>query len=222
MKAIKMMFAGALTLISASAFAGMIYSTDDGSGESSLGCDGCNIIWLNGYQVEAGGERIDSIDIAFGANINLDPPGNGSPISVYLWGDANNDGNPADAFTIGTPIISTIQQSHTDTFINFTLSTPVTFDIGEWFYVGFSSTDYAVSRDTNTTSPNSWLAGWSGSNSNPDDLDSGNVGFGNTASFGFGGNFLIRANASAVAVPAPASIGLFAVALLGLVNLRRK
>lgn len=221
MKAIKMMFAGALTLLSASAFASMVYSTDDGSGESSLGCGGCNLIWLNGYEIQTGGERIDSIDIAFGSNVNLDPPGNGSPISVYLWGDANNDGNPSDAFTIGTPISSTIQQGHTDTFINFALSTPVTFDIGDWFYVGFSSTDFAVSRDVGSTSANSWIASWSGS-VNPNELGSADGNFGNTGSFGFGGNFLIRANASAVAVPAPASIGMLAIALLGLVRLRRK
>lgn len=203
------------------AHASVIYAVDDGSGESSIGSTGSTLIWMNGFQTTAGGETINSVSIAFGSNDNNDPPGDGSAITGYVWSDPTNDGNPFDAVVMST-FTGTVQSSHTDTFINYLLSAPLTFTLGDWFYVGFQSTDFAVSRDTNSDNGSSFV--FSNLNStaiDPNDLANTTTN-GLTNDFGFPGNFLIRANATAVNVSTPTNIAILLLGLGGLVALRKR
>ncbi|MEP7704928.1 hypothetical protein [Paraglaciecola sp. 25GB23A] len=73
----------------------------------------------------------------------------------------------------------------------------VTFADGEWFYVGFQSTDFAVSADTDRPSAErSWIF----SNTTPTAIDPNALGAsaigGKVGTLGFASNFLIRANAT--------------------------
>ncbi len=216
----------AICIMTSSASAAFTYQLDDGSGESSLGCGNCGTIWLNAFQTVPSGTLITDIDIAFGHNGNSDGPPDGTPISVFLWEDPTNDGDPTDAIVVAT-VSGTVQSSHTDTFINFVLPTAISLTENEWFFVGFQSTDFAVSRDTTSNAGQSWIAAWNaGEVPDPDNLLSASAALGEAGSLGFSGNFLIRANATTALVLAPVPALsewslLLLVLLLGFIGVRR-
>ncbi len=212
--------------------ASAIYSHDDGTAENSLSSSssGDTNIWLNTFQVVSGGEVIESIDIAFGrgSHSNSDAP-NGTPMTAYLWSDPNNDGNPLDA-VLEESLAGTVQLINTNTFINFALPSSVSFDVDDWFFVGFQSIDWAVGEDTDSDSNQSWI--FSNLDTNP--LDPTALGaiaisgeISNVGGGSFDGNFLIRANAtSSQPIPEPATVALLGIGLVGLagaeVRRRRK
>jgi len=214
--------------LAAGASAG-VYQLDDGSGESSLGCSGCNIIWLNAFQSEDGSTDIVSIDIAFGGTDllnSLDPPPNGTPIVIYWWSDPTDDGDPFDAVLEGS-LAGAIQARGTDTFLNFALTTAFHVPAGEWFFLGFASHDFAVARDVSSDAGRSWIAIWD--NGNP--ADPGNLASGATlatfAGVGFPGNALIRGNgvpagAAPASTPEPAGFLLAGAGIAAIVSLRRR
>ena len=72
-----------LVTMSGQVQANILYSYGDGSAEGSLagGVDYAHI-WLNAFTVVAGGEKINSVDIAFGSNGNVDPPPNGTAMTA--------------------------------------------------------------------------------------------------------------------------------------------
>ncbi|MFN5497819.1 MAG: right-handed parallel beta-helix repeat-containing protein [bacterium] len=66
---------------------------DDGASEGDVGNNALgNFIWLNAFQVEVGGEVLRSVDLAFGGGIPA-----GDPVTVHVWTDPTNDGDPTDA-----------------------------------------------------------------------------------------------------------------------------
>lgn len=196
--------------------AGIVYQHDDGIGETSIASTNTthSNIWLNAFQAVAGGEIITDISIAFGENGVQGAPNNGDPFTAYIWSDPTNDGNPLDAIVAGT-FDGTMQNTHTDTFINFLFNTPITFDIGEWFYVGFQAIGFATSLDTTTSQGQSFLFSDFGSGTiNANNL-SGAAAGGEMGTLGFPGNTLIRANGIS-AVPSPSALLIFAFGMLGL------
>ena len=205
------------------------YSLDDGTGESSLGLSGgSDIFWLNQFTVASGMEVITGASIAFGANVNSDGPSDGSPITVFLWSDPNGDGSPADALVLASKAGS-ISSSHTDTFIEFMFDTPTLLTVGDNFFVGFESDtissgaeNYAVSRDEDSSFGRSWIIGGAVA-IDPNSLAS-SANFGTFDSFGFGGNALIRANATAdlSGVPEPVGVGVFGLCAAGFFVRKRR
>ncbi|MEM6580680.1 MAG: PEP-CTERM sorting domain-containing protein [Pseudomonadota bacterium] len=212
--------------LSGPASAAFIYSVDDGAGESSLALGGARNIWLNAFQAVAGGEIISSIDIAFGAT-DQDSEVNGDPITVYLWSDPNNDGDPRDAI-LETSIAGVTANIHTNIFNNFAVPSSPTFGVGDWFFVGFgwlpsgSGAGFLVNRDTSPSAGASWVFG--GALTDPNNLGAGVDGIDNFSpqdldNIALGGNFLIRANGRAAdvsQVPLPATVLLFGLGLAGL------
>ncbi|MGV6827521.1 MAG: IPTL-CTERM sorting domain-containing protein [bacterium] len=218
-----------LGLVSASASWAADYELDDGSAESSVGCGNCSVIWLNAFQAIQGADHVTDVEIAFGANINADPPPDGDPITVYLWRDPTNDGDPSDAVVVDS-VPGTIQSSHTDTFVNFVFPIGASFAVGEWFYVGFRSTDFAVGRDESIPhAGRSWISAWT-AGADPSNLSGADVAFGETTVVeggAFAGDFLIRANGIPAGPPEPVpsmsawGLGVLSI-LLGLMGIRAR
>jgi hypothetical protein len=68
------------------------YLVDDGSREGNYGVSGpSDMVWLNSFAVEPGGEWIGSVSVVIGNGFA------GSPYEVLVWSDPNGDGIPADA-----------------------------------------------------------------------------------------------------------------------------
>ncbi|MCE2883142.1 MAG: hypothetical protein LW636_12420, partial [Planctomycetaceae bacterium] len=73
------------------------YFRDDGTREGNYGAGGVvDILWLNQYNAEQGGETISRISVVLGNAFA------GVPYRVALWNDPNGDGEPSDAQVIAT------------------------------------------------------------------------------------------------------------------------
>jgi len=81
--------AAALACLPAVAGAGVIYKYDDGAADTQAGLgDNTYLAWMVRYAVEAGGEKINAIEISLPDAI---------PCEAVLWEDTGGNGNPADA-----------------------------------------------------------------------------------------------------------------------------
>lgn len=66
---------------------------------------------------------IDSVDVAFGSPVGTSIP-NGSPASIGVWNDPNNDGDPSDANLIGVYAIpGGVQNSGTGAMNTYSMNT---------------------------------------------------------------------------------------------------
>ncbi|MGB1261087.1 MAG: hypothetical protein ACPG6P_13665, partial [Akkermansiaceae bacterium] len=150
-----------------SAFA-VTYALDDGTQEAGIGYFGTTgTVWLNEFTVTAGGERIESIEIMFGANpASNGLPANGESFQLLLYTDADNDGDPSNA-TLVRQQTEQISQSNTSTFVSYNLDTPVDLGTGDSFYIGMyraadgSSNSFGPNTDTNgAMASRSYRFGW--------------------------------------------------------------
>lgn len=200
------------------ATAASLYAVDDGSSENSIGFPaGGDIAWFNAFTVLPGQEVITNIILAWGSVAD------GTAASVHLWSDPNNDGNPNDAVLLQSQS-TTVTSPNTDTFV--TVDIPdTTLMVGDTFFVGaFASSPtgfFPAAIDQTTSAGQSWVAGSSIVGSV--DLSSLSTAslLGTIDSFGFPGNWLVRAEATAAtptSVPEPAFVtgllGISAAALL--------
>ncbi len=208
-----------------------IYQWDDGSAESGIALavlppgqpPPITTGWLNAFQVTAGMETITAIEIAYGF------PGNtrlsdGLPISLYLWTDPTNDGNPIDAM-VQRSLGEWTASVNTNTFNVYTIN-PLTLPVGAWFFVGATSTytEQIVPSALDYGPPSahrSYLFDWTAL----EPVDPNNLGAARLAptlleSMGSGGNWLIRAEAT----PEPGAIVLLAAPLAAITGavVRRK
>lgn len=114
------------------------YRLDDGVKEMGVGIQsgGSNsLAWLNRFVIEPGLETITAVRIAFGGSLAAANLPNGSPITVYVWNDPNQNGDPADA-TVLASVPGTVSGAGTNAFATFTLPTPVTLPVGHTFFAG--------------------------------------------------------------------------------------
>ena len=122
--------------------ADLIYQVDDGTAEFSLGLsDGsknAEVLFFNQFDVvdpKCNSPTFTSVSIAWG-NPFFPDASNGTPVTIAIWSDPNNDRNPNDAVLLGS-VDGTIQNANTDTFVTYTFSTPVTLPPGAAsFFVG--------------------------------------------------------------------------------------
>jgi PEP-CTERM motif len=209
--------------------AGVIYSVDDGTGESGLGGFNEDIIHLNSFTSVAGGDSITAIQAAFG-ELSGTGPANGTPVTALIWSDPNNDGNPADAVLLDS-VAGVVAGQSTNFFVQFDLNSPVVIPVGDVFFVGIrnngrgtNASVFDTYRDTDSTSGQGWEVRSAGGG----DIDVNNLGGSTIVKpediFTPGGNFMIRAlgsDSAAVPEPSTAVLGLAGLIALGLWRARR-
>jgi hypothetical protein len=193
------------------------YQIDDGTMEDAVGFgDGTQnfeSIWFNQFDVIPGAETITSVEVAWGTPVFPDPSLDGTPVTIAVWSDPNNDGNPSDGVLLGS-VPGTIQNSGTDTFVTYTLSPAVTLPAGATsFFVGDMTPahggfeQFIQGIDENSVfHRQSWVAAMS--SGAPVDINNlGNNDFiGLIDDFGIPGNWGIRANSgNGTPTPTPSS-----------------
>jgi len=190
-----------------------VYQLDDGTMEDSVafgnGLQNFESLWFNHFDVIAGQTSISTVSVCWGTPIAPDPSQNGTPVTIAVWSDPNGDGNPSDAVLLGS-VAGTIQNSGTDTFVNYTFSPPVDVSAFSSFFVGDLTPmnngpeKFFQGIDQNTDQRESWIAAMS--SGGPVDLNNpGNNDFlGLITDFGIPGNWGIRADTgNATPTPTP-------------------
>ena len=158
-----------------------------GRDHDSLGCAGgnhCWAGWLNEFTAQPGALTVTAIELAYGSKFNpgFAPP-NGTPVTVYLWTDPGNTGDPANA-VVQRSVATTMANVDTD-ILNVVPIAPITLSSGQIFYVGAISraeTVFPASYDTTTPQHHSFEGIWSfftlGESPNPNQLGSANGALG--------------------------------------------
>jgi hypothetical protein len=181
-----------------------IYQFDDGTMEDSVGfgngSQNFESLWFNQFAVIAGQTSISTVSVAWGTPAFPDPSLDGTPVTIAVWSDPNGDGNPSDGVLLGS-VAGTIQNSGTDTFVDYTFSPPVDVSAFSSFFVGDMTPmnngpeNFPQGLDENSTlHRQSWVAAMS--SGAPVDINNlGNNDFiGLIDDFGLPGNWGIRAD----------------------------
>lgn len=172
---------------------GFVY--DDGSAENALGLTaGGQIAYLHWFDPPPGGALLTHVDAAVGSPGGSNPPAGGA-LTVFVWDDANNDGNPGDAVLIATGS-GVVTAPGTDTIVQYTLSTPVT--VTSRFFVG-AMTQHAAGAfpaamdESQGSGGRAWVVGSTTATFNPANLLANDVPPSEMDSIGFPSVFLLRA-----------------------------
>ncbi len=153
-----------------------------------------DLMWLNSYQVAAGGELIKSIDLTWGApprplntGNSTTPTTNGLadwqnrayPATVLLYSDPNNDGNPNDAKLLAQAD-TTIANPNTPQFTTTPIN-PTELKVGQTFFVGALVRNVVrdqrpATADLSSTNPGrSWFAIGNHGDAQPSNIDINNL-----------------------------------------------
>ncbi|HVP12559.1 MAG TPA: choice-of-anchor J domain-containing protein [Phycisphaerae bacterium] len=171
------------------------YSVDDGSHEAWLGLRwGGYMAWMNHFQVSDDQGKLLAVEIAYG------PFYDGSPVTVYVWSDPNQDGNPSDARVLAA-VETTVAFSDENIFNWVAIPVTVVGPTGTHFFVGAIAQHWGgqspASVDMNSSNGQSWIAGSNWSALDPNDLGGAPIPAVNvtdpSVGGGMPGNFLIRA-----------------------------
>lgn len=193
--------------------ASTLYQIDDGQSELTIGVapgpGKYDLLWLNSFTVQPGGEVVRSISLTWGTPSFLSGITAGMPTEVSLYSDPTNDGDPSDAVLLASAQ-TTVANPNTDVFTSVPVSPT---QVSGTFFVAALMRDlelgamFPASLDTTSPIPNrSWLQFTTPGNT----LDASNLaGIRTTESFGLDGNWQLRAEAAAIPTPAllPALIG---------------
>jgi hypothetical protein len=196
--------------------AGTTYQIDNGSADTSLGItpNSSSMLWMNEFTAGANGNDIYAIDIVLGrlsAGSNMT---NGAPITLYIWSDPGNGGNPSNAVVLAS-VSGVTANVNTNTFTQYLIG-PVVIPVGDDFFVGAAYTESGVqfpaAIDTSSESGRSWFRGF-GPGLTPDPNAGDEVNLDGAVP----GNFMIRAEGTA-AVSEPrevllAGAGLFLIGI---------
>jgi hypothetical protein len=152
-----------------------------------------DLLWLNRYTVETGGEILDSVSLIFGAAPRTgltrssgltDWQTRNYPVTVLLYGDPNNDGDPIDAQLL-TQSTGRLQNPDSLDFTTIDLA-PTTLKAGQNFFVGAlfrnlernqrpASADLGPANSTNPPLGRSWFAIGNHGDGQPSNIDLNNL-----------------------------------------------
>ncbi len=110
------------------------YRVDDGRAETRVGIDSPTdpshaLAWLNQFVGEANKPTIAAIRVAFGTIAN------GTSVSVYIWSDPNQDGDPSDAGVLRSAT-GVVANSNSNAFNTYPITPPLDVSVGASFFVG--------------------------------------------------------------------------------------
>ena len=109
------------------------YQLDDGNGDLTYNIENQDILWVNPFTVQPGGEVVSSISLAWGPSIP-----DGTPATVLLYNDPNNDGNPSDAVLL-TSAGFTSEYFGPDVFTSVPIPPTFIGEPGESFFAGVTT-----------------------------------------------------------------------------------
>lgn len=194
--------------------AGLVYAVDDGVADGTVTVGDptqkFTYTFANRYQVQAGGQTLESISSYFYGG-----PAD-KPFTAFagLWADPNGDGNPGDA----APIAFSPQLTHSGAGWELFDIPDTTLAVGAYFFAAVTITFYGgtgpIGTDDDAPFGSSWWGGAGPSNGS------------------IWGDFMIRAQAKTVVdeelpkppgtVPVPAPLGLLGAGLAALAVQRRQ
>jgi len=143
------------TVFTATVVAGLTL-VDDGTHERGIGPpNGGEVAWLNHFTVQPGLENVGAMTLAWG------PVAEGTPTTVYLWSDPNQDGDPTDAQVLASAV-STVVNADTDILTRVDLPDTFIGPAGTSYFVGaviaHQAGEMPASLDESSLSGASWLA----------------------------------------------------------------
>ena len=194
---------------------GIPFVLDDGSSDNNIG-DGQPFFWFNRFTPDAGDFpfRLNEVQV-FWPSAYVTP---GDDFSLYIYQDADSD--PSN----GMDLIAsyTLPVGAVDTFDVHTLTNgPVLLGPGGDVCIGIVNrvagsgpSDFPAALDQTSTAGRSWAGSYSGTVADPPVIPADN-GFDTIDSFGFPGNWMIRASGTQVVLaPTLGEWGLVAFVLL--------
>jgi len=195
----------ALASLATTSLADITYLYDDGAGNTNQGPPSSfdpDMLWLNYFEAQPGGELINQISAAFGATWPT-----GGTVTFWVFEDSDDDFNPD---TNSAPLTSVTRQvSELNLGLNAFNDIPVTpVEVSGGFFVGVScfldgGADRPARVDTNARADRSWFYYAPDIKSIAGNLASApfRSRMDNTANVVFPGAFMIRANGTAVPPP---------------------
>ena len=162
----------------------------DGESDAAAMSDGSHTAWFEYFRVQEGREAISGVGTRFGSSAL------GNDLTVHVWSDPNQDGDPTDAVPLCT-VEYTIEQDDTDLVIDLPLTRPG--PPGTGYFIGFVSVGpilfpAACDFDPPYEVGTSWIVG-ANEQIDPADLSANAVEFTTLDAGGFsdGVNWLITA-----------------------------
>ena len=119
------------------------YQYDLGTATNNLGLSASGDIWWgNLFAAEGGSDTIMDVQTSFGAAVLPGSIANGSPVTIGIWDDLDNDGNPSDGVLLWSTT-TTVANADTDTMNvystggvavsgNFIVGAVCTHSVGEY------------------------------------------------------------------------------------------
>ncbi len=207
----------ALLAIGTAVQADSTYKLDDGtSNNTNIGVGNQDFWWGNAFSVVSGAEKITAIQISMPFTVADSKVKIGDEFRVLLYSDTDGNGNPKSGLSLLQIVTSTVQNTGgNDTWQ--TIDIPDTIVSGVFFVAAMTSRSlagdyYPASIDRTTPAGKSWCA-WAttgtmdlskvGSNAQMDTIDT----------YGFSGNWMLRAQGSPAAVPEASTLVGFGSAL---------
>lgn len=153
----------------------VLYQLDDGSGNVNVGPPSsfsADMLWGNYFTTEPGGEQILELRVGLGTSYPRDDFNQPLPLTLYLFNDPDNDGDPTNAVPVATTTI--IPTVFTQTGFNSAPITPTIVD-GGFFVAANVFAEAGVDRPARldpqqTGGENAWL--FYSDEIDPDDLGS--------------------------------------------------
>jgi len=135
-----------------------VYVRDDGSRESAIGVyGGGDLIWMNQFDVQEGFEVLNTVTISWGSVPD------GTPATILIYDDPDNDRLPYDAVLIATQP-TTVANRDTKTFNPVPIEPTNVGAAGDSFFVGayithtWTEAPASGDADTRPGSTGSWIA----------------------------------------------------------------